>query len=172
MGNAPAATGNFPSVVILEAGAPDNAPVPTEPVLMDQFGQQFVPAVIVTRVGQPVEFRNSEDVAHNVHVFDLDTSLTVVNVATPVMGSSYRFTFEQTGAYGVQCDVHPAMAAFIIATSSPYAVVADQDGTFVLPGVPYGAYTLRVWNVDASRGSQQPVEIEGVQTEVGLLGRR
>ncbi len=146
--------------------------MPEEPAIIDQFGMAFVPGVLVTRSGQTVEFRNSEDVLHNVHVVDRETTSTVANVATPTVDSIFQLTFEHPGTYEVLCDVHAAMGAFIIVTSSPYSVVAARDGTFVLSEVPYGTYTLRVWNLDETRESRRVVTIEGPRTEVIAGGNR
>ena len=170
IGRVPPASGGFPSVVILEPetprGVPEGVAVPEEPAIIDQFGMAFVPEVLVARSGQTVEFRNSEDVLHNVHVVDRETTSTVANVATPSVDSTFQLTFEDPGTYAVLCDVHAAMAAFIIVTSSPYSVVAGRDGTFALPDVPHGSYTLSVWNRDENRRSRRLVTVEGPRTEV------
>ncbi len=175
MGSVPPASGGFPSVVILEPetpGGPEGAVVPGEPAIIDQFGMAFVPAVLVVRFGQTLEFRNSEDVLHNVHVVDRQTTSTVANVATPTVDSTFQLTFEHPGTYEVLCDVHAAMGAFVIVTSSPHSVVAARDGTFVLPEVPYGRYTLWVWNLDETRESRRLVTVEGPRTEVIAGGNR
>ena len=180
-GEAPAATGRFPSVVILERSdaAVSDGDTPTagadasggarEPAIMDQLGQVFVPEVLGVSLGQAVEFRNSlgSDDLHNVHLVDLDTHQTVFNVATPG-GRPYRHAIEKPGSYLVLCDVHPMMRAYIIVSSSPYTVVADRDGGFTLGDVPSGSYTLRVWNVDESRRSRRTIRIEGWPTELNV----
>ena len=169
MGSVPPASGGFPSVVILEPetpGGPEGVVAAGEPAIIDQVGMAFVPEVVVVRFGQALEFRNSEDVLHNVHVVDRETTSTVANVATPTADSTFQLTFEHPGTYEVLCDVHAAMGAFIIVTSSPYSVVAARDGTFVLPEVPYGTYTLWVWNLDETRESRRVVTVESPRTEI------
>jgi len=166
-GQAPKASGGFPSVIIMEPRGGEPFPVPTESVLMDQYGIQFHPKILLARVGQPVEFHNSEDELHNVHVMDTQTGKTLFNVATPVVGS-YLYTFDEPGAYDVACHTHPAMAAFIVVTQTPYAVVADKDGTFSLEGVPRGTYDVRVWNVDPARRSERVIEIGETPTALVL----
>ena len=169
-GRVPPASGGLPSVVMLEpetrGGIPEDVAVPEEPAIIDQWGMAFVPEVLVVRSGQTVEFHNSEDVLHNVHVVDRETTSTVTNVATPTVDSTFQLVFEHPGTYQVLCDVHAAMGAFIIVTSSPYSIVAEKDGTFALPEVPYGSYTLTVWNLDESRQSRQVVTVAGPRTEV------
>ena len=114
----------------------------------------------MVREGQSVHFRNSEDELHNVHVVDARTGSTVLNVAMPIIGGSYYHTFERAGTYDVSCNVHQEMAATILVTSTPYAVVADRDGRFSLPDVPPGFYNLTM-----RHGTQR---IERV-VEVGAL---
>ena len=60
------------------------------------------------------------------------------------------------------------MAAFVVVTSTPYAVVADKDGVFNLPAVPAGNYRITVWNIDRSRRSEQLVTIDAAMTELIL----
>ena len=165
-GKAPPAAGGFPSVVILEPRTPGDFPVPTEPALMDQFNRTFLPSLLLVREGQPVRFRNSENELHNVHVVDTRTGSTVLNVAMPILGGSYYHTFEQAGTYDVSCNVHADMAATILVTSTPYAVVADHDGRFSLPDVPPGFYNLTMRH--GTRRIERVVEVGGSPTELIL----
>ena len=169
-GKAPPATRGFPSVIILEPDSLDNLTVPTDPVVMDQVRQEFVPRVLVARSGQPVDFHNGEDLLHNVHVLNLHEDSTVINVAMPRLGMTYRVTLPHTGTYAVVCDVHPEMEAYIIVTASPYAMVADNDGGFHLADIPPGSYRLHIWNVDESLQSQQAVNIDR-RADVTVIGK-
>ena len=165
-GKAPPATGGFPSVIILEPQTPGDFPVPTEPALMDQFGRTFFPGLLLVREGQPVLFRNSENDLHNVHVVDTRTDSTVLNVAMPILGGSYHHTFERAGTYDVSCNVHPEMAATILVTSTPYAVVANHDGSFSVPDVPPGSYSLTMRH--GTRRIERVVEVGGSPMELIL----
>jgi plastocyanin len=170
-GVAPPAAAGFPSVVVLErSGTPDSAvpPLPDEPVVMDQIGLAFSPDILVIRAGRTVRFHNSEDVLHNIHVTDHGSGETVANVATPAPGSSHDLVLDKPGEYAVRCDVHPAMAAFVIVTSSPYFTIASGDGTFSLPAVPPGSYTLVVWSFDEAHRRRLPVEITAPETRIDV----
>ena len=87
---------------------------------MDQVALTFLPGVLIVRTGQPVEFRNSDDVLHNVRVSEDATKAGTFNVAIPI-GEDYRFTFERDGFHNVGCDIHPGMAATIYSSQSPYS---------------------------------------------------
>jgi len=168
-GKAPRAVGRFFSAVLLEALVPGNvaAPAPTEQLLMDQYGHNFHPGVLLAHQGQQVRFRNSEAELHNVRVVDSGSGSTLFNVATPENGH-YDYRFEQNGFYDVSCDIHAGMAAFLIVTSTPYAVVADKDGRFSISGVPQGSYKLTLWTVDPSKRVERVVEVGGSMAEIML----
>lgn len=158
-GLAPRATGGFPSVVILEPVEPVDFPIPDEPALLDQYNTDFHPRLLIVRRGQLVQFKNSEDTLHNVHVIDIETRDTAFNIATPVEGS-FDFVFEHEAIFDVSCGIHPSMAAFIVVSNSPFAVAAETDGRFTLERVPIGRYRARVWNLDPSRRRDRLVTVE------------
>ncbi len=159
VGKAPPATGGYPSVIMLVPAVPIETSIPSEPALMDQYGTAFRPKLLIVRPGQPVDFKNSEDVLHNVHVTEADTRKTEFNVATPVVGA-YRHVFEREGAYDVSCNIHPSMAAFVIVTAAPFVAVADSQGNFELEAIPEGDYDVRVWNLDPKRRSERKLTLD------------
>jgi hypothetical protein len=107
---------------------------------MDQVQQTFIPSILLVRTGQTTEFRNNDDVLHNVRVREDATHSPAFNVAIPT-GEKYLFTFARDGFYDVGCDIHPGMSAQIVSTSSPYVTLADPQGNFVIESVPTGSYT-------------------------------
>jgi len=145
------------AVIILDPKTPREFPPPTETPVMDQMGQTFGPPVLIVRTGQPVDFRNSDDTLHNVHVTNEDTREGAFNVAIPTDGT-YRYTFKKDGFYHVGCDIHPAMSAEIIATSSPYATTAADDGSYVFDDVAPGAYRLTVYS--GGKKSESDVDVK------------
>ncbi len=170
-GSAPNATRGFPSVVILDPqGSSPNVPIPSEPVRLDQVDKTFTPGVVVARAGQAVEFHNGEMLLHNVHVLNLDSGKTTLNIALPVKGMVHSWTPEEAGVYAVLCDVHPEMEAYVVVADSPYFAVAAKDGAFALSQVPEGNYTMRVWNVKDSDSSEQQITITGPNAEI-TVGR-
>ena len=141
VGQAPPATQGTPSVIILQPHTAIDVPVPSEPVEMDQLGRDFIPRLIVAREGQAVVFKNSEDELHTVHVQDSDGE-SLFNVAMPIQGGRHNHTFGEAGDYAVSCNAHQEMHATILVVETPYAVVAERDGTFALPDVLPGTYDL------------------------------
>jgi len=166
-GVAPAATQGIPSVVTLTpvGGAP--AAPPAEPALLDQLSLSFMPNALLVHAGQTVEFKNSETLAHNVHVTFIDDESSVF-MADMDPGASTHAVLEREGGYDVTCDVHPGMRAFVFVTSAPYATFAATDGTFVIPDVPVGTYTVAVWSATPGLRSQRQVEVSGSSTVLDL----
>ena len=142
-GTAPTAPDGSLTVVFLEPLAAGSFEPPEAPVQMDQLGMEFLPPVLLANVGQPVHFHNSEDVLHNVRVYNIDTLETAFNISTPI-GGTYEHHFDTAGTYRVACDIHPAMGASVVVTSAPHAAVAARDGSFVFDDVAAGSYTAVV----------------------------
>lgn len=148
----------------LEPTSPREFQVPEAPVVMDQLGKAFIPELLVARVGQPVEFRNSEDIPHNVYVKRSRTGREVLNVSTdPAQRHTHVFT--EAGQYDVSCDIHPGMLASVFVVATPYAAVADASGSFLILNVPPGSYRLTATN--AGEDMTRTVEVSGSHTDVG-----
>jgi polysaccharide lyase family 4-like protein/copper binding plastocyanin/azurin family protein len=147
--------------VMLDPKPARTFPPPEDSPVMDQVGQTFGPPILFVRTGQPVEFRNSDDTLHNVHVTNEDTHEGAFNVAIPT-DNSYSYTFKQDGFYHVGCDIHPAMTAEIVSTSTPYVTTADNDGRYVIEDVPPGTYTLTTYV--EGRKTQRDIEVTAPQS--------
>ena len=156
-------TGTVPRNAIVTLLPAQPVPMPEGPAVMDQYAKQFVPNVLYVRVGQPVEFRNSEDMPHNVTVMRRGTGAEVFNVGTEPQ-QKYVHTFDRVGQFDVTCDIHPGMQATLIATQSPLATIADDGGRFSLPEVKVGSYKLSL--TFEGRTVEQPIEVAGARTEV------
>jgi len=166
-GTAPTSPDGSLTVVFLEPVAEATLEPPDEPVQMDQLGMEFLPPVLLANVGQPVHFHNSEDVLHNVRVYNIDTRETAFNISTPI-GGTYEHYFDTAGTYRVACDIHPAMGASVVVTSSPYSAVATRDGSFVFDDVAAGSYTAVVQA--GTKHSRHAVTIAPGATELTLGG--
>jgi hypothetical protein len=61
------------------------------------------------------------------------------------VGTSKPVVFDKPGLSRIFCEVHPHMAAYVMAVDSPYFSVSDDHGVFAIPGVPAGTYTYHAW---------------------------
>jgi plastocyanin len=113
----------------------------TMPVL-DQRNMDFCPRVLAVRVGTVVEFPNHDRVFHNVFSFHNGKKFDLGLYPT---GTVKHITFDKPGISRVQCNIHPQMAAYIMAVDSPYFAVSDKDGNFTIRGLPAGTHKYHVW---------------------------
>jgi plastocyanin len=151
-------------VTLLPAGGP--LPVPDQPAVMDQYSKQFVPSVLIARPGQPVEFRNSEDMPHNVSVTRRESGSEVFTVGTEPH-QKYVHTFERLGQFDVKCDIHEGMEATLIVAAGPQTVIAQDDGRFAFPNVPLGAYKLS--QTFEGQTVESAIDVRDAQTIVKLV---
>jgi len=164
-GKGPAGINGQLPIVMLQPKASTEYPVPAERPYMDQISQTFIPAMLFVRTGQPTEFRNSDDVLHNVRVRESDTREGMFNVAIPT-GGTWNFTFPRDGFYDVGCDIHPGMSAQIFSASTPYVVAAALDGSFQFEDVPPGSYTVTVFA--GAQKVEKTVDVSEAKTVVAF----
>jgi plastocyanin len=128
------------AVVWLEASGAPEVPVPK--VVLDQRNLAFAPRVLVVRVGTTVEFPNNDKVFHNVFSFRDGKKF---DLGMYPKGSMKLITFDKPGLARLFCNIHPNMAAYVMAVDSPYFAVSNDNGTFTIAGVPPGTYTYHAW---------------------------
>lgn len=164
----PGVVGRAPAgaVVTLAPAAPGDAALPPGPAILDQYARNFVPDLLLVRVGQRVEFRNSEDIDHNVAVVRTPTGTRIFDTSTPPF-QKYEHTFDRAGRYDVSCDVHPGMRATIVATEAPYAAVVDGSGSFAFDNLEPGRYTLTVST--GARSADRAIEVANARVDVGSV---
>jgi plastocyanin len=167
--SAPSVSGKAPAgaIITLEPSTAREFPLPDGPAIMDQYAKQFVPDVLLVRVGQPVEFRNSEDSPHNVNVSRMPTGTALFNTSTAPY-QKFVYTFAQPGQYSVTCDIHPGMLATLVATTTPYAAVADATGAFAFNDLAPGAYKL-AWMASGGSG-EKTIEVSTGAVNVAVGG--
>jgi plastocyanin len=117
-------------------------PSPTRAV-MTMKGKNFTPRVVVIPVGGTVEFPNEDPIFHNVFSLSGDNRFDLDLYKRP---KSAAFTFQHPGLVHVYCNIHPQMGAVVIVRDNPFFTRAAQDGSFAIPDVPAGKYTLRAWH--------------------------
>jgi plastocyanin len=153
------------ALIVLEPQGGAELPVKTEPAIMDQAGYEFLPGFLLAQAGQSVQFRNSEDVLHNVRVTEISTQKPVFNVATVAFGK-YEHKFEP-GYYNVTCDIHTTMRASILVTASPYTASTAEDGTFRISNVRPGQYNLTIYAGPAP--VVRPIDVKSGRTDLGEI---
>ena len=128
-------------VVWLESPTLPHSPDIRRPVL-DQRNLRFAPRVLAVQVGTTVEFPNNDRVFHNVFSFRDGKRF---DLGLYPIGSMKRVTFDKPGVSRIFCNIHPQMAAYVVAVASPLFAVSDETGEFTVRGVPEGSYTYHAW---------------------------
>ena len=118
--------------------------VPTQEVTFEQKGCIYEPHVVAMRANQKLKMVNSDNTTHNVH--PLPANNREWNKAEPA-GTSMEESFPREEiAIPVKCNVHPWMKSYIAVFKHPYFAVTGKDGSFQLPNLPPGEYTVEAWH--------------------------
>ncbi len=118
--------------------------VPTQEVTFEQKGCIYDPHVVAVRANQKLKMVNSDNTTHNVH--PIPANNREWNKAEPA-GSTMEESFPREEiAIPVKCNVHPWMKSYIAVFKHPYFAVTGKDGSFQLPNLPPGEYTLEAWH--------------------------
>lgn len=137
--------GNLANVFVYIKEAPSSIASGTQlpPVVIDQKGCRFTPHVAAIYKGGTVEFTNSDPTMHNVHMMPVQVGNTRVDVSQGPNGKPQdeRFNTAET-MIPLLCNNHPWMNGFLNVSPTPYFAVSGPDGSFKIPSVPAGKYTL------------------------------
>jgi uncharacterized membrane protein/plastocyanin len=119
--------------------------IPETPVVIDQVGCLYEPRISVTRVGQKVDFLNSDALFHNVR--SITNNNEVFNVAMPNKNDRITKIFNKPEIFvQTKCSVHPWMSAYIAVLDNPFFGVSNDKGEFSIKNLPPGHYTLELWH--------------------------
>lgn len=137
---------------------------PKEHALIDQKNMTFIPRVLPILKGTTVDFLNSDLVQHN--VYSPDAVADNFNLGTWLKGETRPFTFNKLGIASIRCNVHVDMLAYVLVLQNPYFARVNIDGSFSIPGVPEGKYTIKLWS-ERLKAQDHHVEIKaGASTTV------
>lgn len=119
--------------------------IPSKAAELDQRGCQYKPRLLAVRVGQKVDFINSDPVFHNIRsVTEKNKSF---NLPMPKKDQRITMVFDKPEIFlQSKCSVHPWMGAYIAVLEHPFYSVTDEQGEFSLKNLPAGHYTLEVWH--------------------------
>jgi hypothetical protein len=98
------------------------------------------------QVGTTVDLPNNDRVFHNVFSFHDGKKF---DLGLYPVGTIRRVTFDHGGLSRIFCNIHPNMAAYVMAVDSPYFGVSDSQGRFTIASVPPGSYTDQAWRPGA-----------------------
>ncbi len=137
---APAATNEGAIVYITGFDEPpaSGKSIPT----LGQKGKAFQPRSLAVTAGDTVNFRNDDEVYHNVWSLSKPKSF---DLGSYKMGEERKITFEKPGLVKVFCNIHPEMISSILVLKNNKYVTTDKDGKYRLQGLKPGNLQVRVW---------------------------
>lgn len=131
------------NVVVYLKDAAFRGPLPVTRAELRQEHETFLPHVLAITRGSTVDFPNDDPIFHN--VFSLSSAATFDLRRYP-RGQSRSQAFPKAGIVKVYCNIHSHMSATILVMDNPYFTIPALDGTYELPNVPPGDYTLIGWH--------------------------
>jgi plastocyanin len=146
-GTARAGGRSMPNAVVwLEAPNLPREPA-ADKVVLDQRNLSFSPHVLAVRVGTTVAFPNNDRVFHNVFSFRDGKRF---DLGMYPVGALRYVTFDKPGPSRIFCNIHPNMAAYVVAVDTPYFAVSDGSGSFTIASVVPRSYTYHAWRAGAT----------------------
>ena len=134
-------------------------PRPADSPVMDQVACRYTPHMVGVMVGQPITFRNSDGLLHNINATpQINRGF---NISQPVNMDTERTFAQPEIMIPVRCDVHGWMLGYLGVLDHPYHAVSSNDGGFDLSTLPPGEYVLEAWH------SQLGVQEQTVTVETG-----
>ena len=132
------------AVALLEpAGGKAAAVKPMADVEITQAKRQFQPRVTLITTGTRATFPNFDTVRHHVYSFSpvktFELKLYAGVPGIPVV-------FDKPGIAVLGCNIHDAMAAWVVVADTPWSARSGADGHARIDSVPPGAYRLRLWH--------------------------
>lgn len=139
--------------------SPVDSPMPPVPpknnLRMVQKNKEFMPHLLVIPAGSSVEFPNLDPFYHN--VFSLFNGKRF-DLGLYDAGATRSVRFEREGVSYLFCNIHPEMAAVIVALKSPYYGISSANGSVTLHDIPPGRYHLHVWGEQLKLASSADAE--------------
>jgi hypothetical protein len=149
-------------VVYVSAGANDESTVPSQAVSFDQHNCRYVPHVIVLHTNQELKVINSDQTSHNIH--PLAKINHEWNKSQPPGTPPFSEKFEKEEMISVKCNVHPWMRGYFAVLKTNHYAISKDDGSFTLPDLPAGKYTLTAWHESYGTGTAE-VSISGNESK-------
>lgn len=129
----------------------------TDDAYISQREQTFIPNILPIVVGSKVHFLNEDEYFHNVQSLDKGSRFSIGRRAP---GISYSKKIDKIGPVLISCDIHEHMQATILSFDTPYFCRLDDEGNYVINGLPDGRYRIEIFHPVCPKITKE-VKIEG-----------
>lgn len=131
-----------------------------------QKDKRFMPHVLAVPVGATVEFRNDDELFHNVFSLSKPNDF---DLGLYKSGAQREQVFGTPGPVQLLCNIHASMNGWLYVSDSPWFAQADASGRFTVKNVPPGQYELEVWHEWSTQAVKQPLKVSGAMSELSLV---
>ena len=111
--------------------------------VLNQENCRYSPHVTAMSVESELEIISNDPFNHNIHTFSFDND--PINIMF-MPGMSHEQEFDEPEVIKVECDLHGWMEAWIVVTANSFFATTRADGTYEIPGLPPGKYTVNAWH--------------------------
>lgn len=152
-------------VMLRRADGPTPKPRATRVRAVIQKDKRFIPRVLAVPLNATVEFRNDDDIFHN--VFSLSKP-NEFDLGLYKSGASKDQLFKTPGPVQLLCNIHSNMSGMLYVSDTPYFAQADAQGRFTVKNVPPGNYTVEVWHEWSTKTATKQVKVAQGMEEPSL----
>ena len=160
------ANNTLDNVVVYVSAGGDDANAPAQAITFTQKGCQYIPHVVAMHTGQELDVLNDDQTSHNIH--PLAKVNREWNKSQPPGSPAIKDKWDQPEFIEVKCNIHPWMHGWFAVLKTNHYAVTSGDGTYTLPNLPPGKYTITAWHEGSAGGGEtktQDVTITGNETK-------
>lgn len=152
-------------VVLRRTDGPTPKPRATRVKAVLQKDKRFVPHVLAVPLGATVEFRNDDELFHNVFSLSKPNDF---DLGLYKSGAQREQVFPTAGPVQLLCNIHASMNGWLYVSDSPWFAQADGNGRFTVKNVPPGQYELETWHEWSMQQVKQTVKVTAGMAELAL----
>ncbi len=152
-------------IVLRRADGATPRPRATRVKAVLQKDKRFLPHVLAVPVGATVEFRNEDELFHNVFSLSKPNDF---DLGLYKNGAQREQVFATPGPVHLLCNIHAAMNGWLYVSDSPWFAQADAQGRFTVKNVPAGQYEVEVWHEWSTATVKQPLKVGAGLAELAI----
>lgn len=152
-------------VVLRRADGSTPKPRATRVKAVVQKDKRFMPHVLAVPLGATVEFRNDDELFHNVFSLSKPNDF---DLGLYKSGAQREQVFSTAGPVQLLCNIHASMNGWLYVSDSPWFAQADANGRFTVRNVPPGTYELETWHEWSAQALKQQVKVAAGMNELAL----